>query len=341
MFLSDKKKRIPYFIFPVTGIVLMAFIFIFSLAVGKYNIYWGDTLKALFGNASSATDNIVIWILRLPRTAVACLVGIALSLSGLIYQSTFQNELVSPDILGVSSGASVGVAAGLLLGFPLLMVSVMGFIFGLSAMLLTLAIARVFRNKSPIMLVIAGILVSGLMSSIVSLIKTWADTETALPAIVFWLLGSFASVKMIHFFVLLPIVSVCTVFLFMISGKILNNIALGREEAKSKGVNYKLWRAIIIIIGTILTASAVSVAGTIGWIGLVIPHMTRLVVGHTAQKTIPIAVVFGGSFMMMTDILARTLTNSEIPVGAITGMIGIVAFMIILTAQKGRNYVVN
>jgi iron complex transport system permease protein len=338
---SKAKRQITYIVYPIVGAVLLAIIFVLSLAVGQYSMTFNATIKALFGNAERVTDAVVIFELRLPRTLVACLVGIALSLSGLIYQSTFQNELVSPDILGVSSGASVGVAAGLLLGFPLLIVSFLGFISGGSAMLLTLAIARVFRNKSPIMLVIAGILVSGLMGSIVSIIKAWADTETVLPTIVFWLLGSFASIKMVHFLVLLPIVSICTVFLFMISGKILNNIALGREEAKSKGINYKQWRTVIIIIGTILTASAVSVAGTIGWIGLVIPHMTRLLVGYTAQKTIPVAVVFGGSFMMGTDILARTLTNSEIPVGAITGIIGILAFMIILIVKKGQNYVVD
>jgi iron complex transport system permease protein len=335
------RKQIPYFVFPIIGTLIMATIFVFSLAVGQYNISFSGTLQALFGNASSSTDNLVIWELRFPRTAVACFVGIALSLSGLIYQSTFQNDLVSPDILGVSSGASVGVAAGILIGFPHLAISVFGFFFGAGAMLLTLLIARVFKNKSPIILVISGILVSGLMGSIVSLIKAWANAETILPSIVFWLLGSFSSVQMVHVFILLPIVTSCAIFLFLISGKVLNNVALGQEEAKSKGINYKAWRIVIIIIGTILTASAVSVAGTIGWVGLVIPHITRLLVGYTAQKTIPLALVFGGSFMMITDILARTLTTSEIPVGAITGIIGIIVFMLILAKQKGRNYVID
>jgi len=335
------KQRIPYFVYPLAGAIFSVVIFVTSLAVGQYSISFGDVLKALFNSAVSATHRVVIWELRFPRTAVACLAGIALSLSGLIYQSTFQNELVSPDILGVSSGASVGVATGLLLGLPFFAVSVFGFFLGVGAMLLTLLIARVFKNKSPIILVISGILVSGLMGSIVSLIKAWANAETVLPSIVFWLLGSFSSTRMIHVWILLPIVTICAAFLFLISGKILNNIALGQEEAKSKGINYRIWKIIIIAIGTILTASAVSVAGTIGWIGLVIPHITRLLVGHTAQKTIPVTVVFGGSFMMVTDILARTLTTSEIPVGAITGIIGIIVFMIILAAQRGRKYVVD
>jgi len=341
----NRKQKITYLLFPVTGAILMAAIFIFSLAVGQYHISFSDMLQTLFGNASSATDNVVIWVLRFPRTVVACFVGIALAISGLIYQSTFQNELVSPDILGVSSGASVGVAAGILLGFPLLVVSGFGFIFGAVAMLLTLLIARVFKNKSPTILVISGILVSGLMGSIVSLIKALANAETVLPSIVFWLLGSFASVKMIHIFILFPTVTVSVIFLFLISGKVLNNIALGQDLAKNHGVNYMTWRVIIILIGTILTASAVSVAGTIGWVGLVIPHISRLFVGifghNTAQKTIPVTVVFGGSFMMITDILARTLTTSEIPIGAITGIIGIIVFLVILAKKRGRNYAID
>ena len=333
-----KKRKIPYFVFPLAGVLIMLAIFIISLSSGQYSISFADAMKALFGNAASNTDRIVIWELRLPRTLVACLVGIALSISGLIYQSTFQNELVSPDIIGVSSGASVGVATGLLVGLPLLAVSGLGFVFGALAMILTILIARIFKNKSPLVLVIAGILVSGLMSSIVSLIKAMASADTILPSITYWLLGSFSSVKMLHFWVLLPIVLICLIFLYIISGKILNNVALGQEEAKSKGINYKAWRIVILIIGTILTASAVSIAGTIGWVGLVVPHITRLLVGHTAQKTLPVAAVFGGSFMMMTDLLARTLTDSEIPVGAITGVLVIVIFMIILATQRGRKY---
>ena len=335
------KKNIPYFVYPLGGAIVLLSIFLLSLSVGQYNISFEAVIKALLGHAEKTTDAIVIWELRLPRTAVACLVGVALSISGLVYQSTFQNELVSPDILGVSSGASVGVAAGLLLGLPLLAVSGVGFVLGGIAMLLTLLIAWCFRSKSPIMLVLSGILVSGLMSSIVSLIKAFASAETVLPAIVFWLLGSFASVKMIHFWILLPIVFICTLFLFAISGKILNNIALGREEAKSKGINYKRWLTVVIIICTILTASAVAVAGAIGWVGLVIPHMARLLVGYTTQRTIPVVIVFGGSFMMITDILARTLTNSEIPVGALTGLIGIAIFISILMLKRGKNYGIN
>ncbi|MDR0313508.1 MAG: iron ABC transporter permease [Treponema sp.] len=334
------KKKNHYFIFPTVGAVLMVIIFIVSLAVGRYSITFIAAIKALFGNAERVTDAAVIWELRLPRTLVAGLVGIALSLSGLIYQSTLQNELVSPEFLGVSPGASVGVAFGLLRGFPLLAVSGLGFLSGGIAMLFTLAIAWFFKNKSPIMLVLAGILVSGLMGSIVSIIKAYANTETTLPAIVFFLLGSFASVKMVHVWVLLVVVLVCAAILFLISSK-LNVIALGREEAKSKGVNYKFWQTTIIIVGTVLTASAVSVAGTIGWAGLVIPHMTRMLVGHTAQKTILVAAFFGGSFMMATDILARTFTNSEIPVGAITGILGILAFVAILIVKKGSDYVVD
>jgi len=325
----------------IAGIVIMVTIFFTSLTVGQYSMSISEVINALLRNSENAMDITVIWELRLPRTAVACLVGIALSLSGLIYQSTFQNELASPDIIGVSSGASVGVAAGLLLGLPLLAVSGLGFVLGTTAMILTILVAKVFRNRSPIMLIIAGILVSGLMGSIVSMIKMWANTDTVLPAIVFWLLGSFSSVNMIHFWILLPVILSCLIFIFIISGKVLNNISLGEEEAKSKGINYKAWRVVVLAIGTILTASSVSVAGAIGWIGLVVPHMTRLLCGHIAQRTIPVAALFGGSFMMVADILARTLTNSEIPIGAITGFLGIIIFIAILSIRRGQKYVID
>lgn len=335
---SRDKIRIPYFAFLVIGAFIMLGVFVISLTVGQYQMTFGNVFRALFGNANSMTDDIVIWELRLPRTITACLVGMALGVAGLVYQSTFQNELASPDIIGVSSGASVGVALGLLLGLPILVISGVGFLFGALAMVLTLLLARVFRNKSPIMLIIAGVLISGLMGSIVSLIKSMADAESVLPTIVYWLMGSFASVKMVHVWVLLPVVICGSLFLFAISGKIINNVALGYEEAKSKGINYKAWRIVILIIGTILTASCVAVAGAIGWVGLVVPHIARLIVGQTAQKTIPITLLFGGTFMMLADILARTLITSEIPVGAITGIIGIAIFIIILCFQRGRKY---
>ena len=335
-----QKRKVPYFMYPLAGCISLIAIYVIALTAGQYSISVADTFHAIFGKPASIADSVVIWELRIPRTLVAMLVGIALSISGLIYQSTFQNELVSPDIIGVSSGASVGVAVGLFVGLPVMLVSALGFMFGVLAMVLTILISRIFKNKSPLMLVIAGILVGGLMSSIVSLITAFANDST-MPSIVFWLLGSFTRAKMTHIWIMLPILLFACIFLFLISGKILNNVALGREEAKSKGINYQAWRLIIIGVGTVLTAVSVAVAGSIGWVGLAIPHISRLLVGHTAQRTIPITIAFGGSFMMLADILSRSISQAEIPVGAIAGILGIVIFLIILVTRKGAKYDVD
>ncbi|MDR3263969.1 MAG: iron ABC transporter permease [Clostridiales bacterium] len=322
----------------IVGFIFMAFVFVLSLCMGQYHLSFSEVINALFNGDNGETANNIIWKLRLPRLLSACFIGVALAVAGIIYQNTFQNELASPDIIGVSSGASVGIAWGILIGLPLIAISFLGFVLGVLAMGLTLFIARLFKNKSMTILIISGVLVSGFMGAVVSLIKSMADADTQLPNIVFWLLGSFASVTMEQTIIIMIVVSICVTFLYCISGKILNNIALGEEQARSKGVNYKLWRIIILGFATILTALSVSIAGVIGWVGLVIPHIARLLAGHTTQKSIPLAILFGGSFMMICDTLARTLTTSEIPVGAITGFFGIILFIAILTFKKGQKY---
>jgi len=322
----------------ILGLLLLISIFFISLMCGQYQLSPNEVFNGLFAGDNGTIASNIIWKLRLPRLLCSCFVGIALAVSGIIYQTTFQNQLASPDVIGVSSGASVGIAAGLLFGLPLMLTSTLGFIFGVIAMLITLIIARLFKNKSITILIIAGVLVSGLMGSIVSLIKAIANDDTVLPNIVFWLLGSFANVTMKHVIILMIVVIICVIFLHLISGKIINNIALGADMAKSRGINYKLWRIIILCFSTILTAISVCIAGVIGWVGLVIPQISRLLVGHSTQKSIPLAAVFGGSFMMICDTLARTITTSEIPVGAISGLLGIIIFIIILMFKKSQNY---
>jgi iron complex transport system permease protein len=316
----------------------MVAVFLASLCVGQYPLSMGEVADALMGGDNGETANNVVWRLRMPRLIAACLVGVALSVAGMVYQATFRNELASPDIIGVSSGASVGIALGLLAGMPLLWISVSGFFAGVSAMALTLALARLFRNKSMTILIISGVLVSGLMGSAVSMIKSVANADTVLPNIVFWLMGSFSNVSAAHVFALVATVPLCVAFLLLISGKILNSLMLGPEHARSKGVNYRRWRAIVLAFATVLTALSVAVAGVVGWAGLVVPHVARLVAGHSAQRSMPLAIAFGGAFMMACDTLSRSLTASEIPVGAITGFLGIILFISILAFKRGQRY---
>lgn len=309
--------------------ILIAFI------VGRFKISFKTFIDILVGSNNNSIEYNVLINLRIPRTLMALFVGAALALSGIVYQETFQNKLVSPDLLGVSSGASVGVALGLLLHLPLMIVSFTGFIFGIISMFITLYLAKIFKNKTATILILSGIITSGFMTAILSIIKTAANAETILPAITYWLLGSFDKAEMSHVYIIAPIVIIGSIILIIIRWQI-NIISLGEEEATTKGLNYRLYRIIIIVIATLLTATSVAFAGVIGWIGLVIPHIVRLIIGRNTKHTIPLTITFGAIFMVISDILSRSLFQAEIPLSAITGLIGVPIFVLILAFAKNE-----
>ena len=330
-----KKHKTLWFL--LISILLFVIAFLVALMIGRYSIEFTDFFKALFTNDNNlATERSVIINLRLPRTIMAGLTGIALSLSGLLYQETFQNKLTSPDLLGVSNGAAVGAAIAIVFGLSSVFVSGFAFIFGVVTVLLTLFIAKLFKNGSSTILLLSGIIVGGLMSSVLSLVKYFAGDEVKLASITYWLMGSFANATMKSVYILFPIVALSTIYLLIISWRI-NIVALGREEAQTKGINYTLYRYIIIAIATLLTASTVAFSGTISWIGLVIPHIVRLLVGRNTKKTIPLCITFGGIFMIIVDVLSRTFTSEEIPLSAVTGLFGTIIFITILFAKR-REY---
>lgn len=317
------------------GIVAAAFVAVFLAAfmVGRYMISIPTFFKALLSPGEYSVERSIILNLRLPRTIVAALVGLSLSVSGLLYQEVFQNKLVSPDLLGVSSGAGVGAAFSILIGLSVVWVSVFAFVMGILTVLLTVSVAKIFQNSSSTILTLSGIIVGGCMSSILSFIKYLADAETTLSSITFWLMGSFENSTMRDVYVLLPIVCICSVVLLSIRYRI-NVVALGREEAQTKGINYIFYRTLIIIIATVLTASSVAVSGTVSWIGLVVPHIVRLMVRRDAKKTIPLCMIFGAAFMVLVDIISRTFTAAEIPLSAVTGLLGTVIFVVLLYVRR-------
>ena len=326
-----KKKTITFFI---VSLLIFFLLFIVALIVGRYSMTIDDFIGAVFTNDSAFdTQRSVIVNLRLPRTIVAGLTGIALSVSGLLYQETFQNKLVSPGLLGVSNGASVGAAFAILLGAGSALVSVSAFLIGIFTVVLTIFVGRLFNKYSSISLVLAGIIVGGFMSSIMAIIKYTADPDTTLASITYWLMGSFANSTMEKAYVLLAIVGLCVIVVLSIAWRI-NIIALGREEAQTKGINYRFYRIIIIGIATLLTAASVACAGAISWIGLVIPHIVRLISGRNTARSVPLCITFGGAFMIITDIISRTFTGGEIPLSAITGIFGSVVFVVLLIAKK-------
>jgi len=327
---NTKKTRIIL----IVSIIVLAILFLVALMVGRYRINADTFFKAIFDTSGQyLTENNVIRILRLPRTIIAILVGMSLSVSGLIYQELFQNKLVSPDLLGVSNGAGVGAALAIILGFSGVLLSAFAFVFGITTVVLTVCISKNFKSKSSMILLLSGIVVGGFMSSILSMLRYFAQDEAIISNITFWLMGSFAYTNMSDVFVLLPIVGIMMAILLIIKWRI-NIIALGQEEAKTLGLNYNLYRVIIIAMATLLTASSVAIAGTISWIGLVVPHIVRLVVGRDTKNTIPITIVFGGIFMLICDILSRTFTSSEIPISALTGLIGTPVFIFILLRKR-------
>ena len=313
--------------------VLLIVTFFISMCVGRYGVSIGEVFKFFTGQKIDQTSYNVMLYLRLPRTLIAVLVGIALTLSGAIYQSAFNNRLVSPDLLGVSSGASVGACFAILLGFSTALISVFAFIVGAVTVVITLLIAKAFKNKTNVILILSGLAVGGVMSSLVGLIKYLADNEMKLAEMTFWLLGDLSKVTMDDFYVILPVVAVCSIIAILLSWR-LNIISLGPKEAKSLGVNYKINFVLLIAVATILTAISVSVAGTIGWIGLVIPNITRLLIGSNNKKLIPISMLIGAIFMVIVDMLSRSLAPNEIPLSVITGILGTPLFIFAIYKRR-------
>lgn len=328
--ISQKGRTI---IFACCGIALFFVVFCVALMVGRYNISFPDFFNMLSDPEKYRMEKSIVVNLRLPRTIIAALTGIALSLSGLLYQETFQNKLVSPDLLGVSSGSGVGAALAILLGLSSALISLFAFVFGVITVIATLFISKVFRNKTSMILILSGIIVGGFMSAALSFIKYLADAETTLAGITYWLMGSFENSQLSDIWFLLPIVGTCT-FLTLIFSWRINIVALGREEAQTRGINYRVYRIAIIAIATLLTASSVAFAGTISWIGLVVPHIVRLIVGRNTRKTIPLCIIFGANFMILADIFSRCFTSAEIPLSAVTGFFGTIIFIIILFIRR-------
>jgi iron complex transport system permease protein len=320
----------------ISSILVFFVVFAVALMVGRYSIKIDEFFKALFtADSDYNIQRSIIIDLRLPRTLMAALVGIGLSLSGLLYQETFRNNLVSPDLLGVSAGSSVGAAIAIVLGLSSVVISLFSFVAGLVTVAITVFVARLFKNGSKTILLLSGIIISGLMTSVLAFIKYFADPETTLASITYWNMGTFQNAVMNEVWILIGVVGACSILLLAIAWRI-NLIGLGREDAQAKGINYTFYRYLIIAVATLLTAICVCFCGKVSWIGLVIPHMVRLLVGRNTKRTIPLCITFGGVFMILCDIMARTFTDSELPISAVTGLFGTIVFIAILFSRRRK-----
>ncbi len=329
---TDNKVN-KFYIELLVCLIFLIFIVFISICTGRYKISVQNIVKFISFQDLDEVSYRVIKLLRIPRILVAILVGAALSVSGAIYQSVFNNKLVSPDLLGVSSGASVGACLGILLGFQAFFINITALLFGFSAVFLTMILSKLFRNKGNVILLLCGLATSGFMSSLVGLMKYLADDDRKLAEMTFWLLGDISAIAIKDFYFMLPVCVFGIFAAYCFSWK-LNILSLGIKESKSLGVNYKLFFSLYILIATSLTAISVSVSGTIGWIGLVIPNIVRLLSGSNNKKLIPFSVFAGAIMMVLVDMIARSLAPNEIPLSVVTGIIGTPLFIISIYKKR-------
>lgn len=315
-------------------ITLLAFGMIAALGIGKYPIGTDTWWQLLRGSAPEIAGS-VVFELRLPRILAAVLVGAALSVSGAAFQSMFVNPLVSPSLLGVLAGASFGSALGILLSESWFVVQLLTFAFGAVAVAFAMGIAVIYRGSGILILVLGGIISTSLFTSLLSVVKYTADPYDQLPSIVYWLMGSFALVERSTLTgVAAPML--LGIMMLMLFSKYLNVLSMGDDEARALGVNVKKIRLAAIAAATLISSLTVVTAGVIGWVGLVIPHIARMMVGPDNRILIPTSALIGGIYLLLVDTLSRTLFDSEIPIGILTSLVGIPAFVIILkNAKKG------
>ena len=309
-----------------------------ALLIGKFPLsvaeLWQVLWARLIGEPLLGSADTVIWQLRLPRILAASLVGASLAVAGAAYQGMFRNPLVSPDILGVSAGAGLGAICAIFFNLPMYMVQLFAFAGGLFAVAAVYALASLVRRHDPVLvLVLAGIALGALLGAGISLLKILADPYTQLPTITFWLLGGLHSVSLSDLTYSVPLMLLGLTPLVLLRWR-MNLLSLSDDEASALGVNLIRTRLLLIFSATLMTASAVSFTGIIGWVGLVIPHIARLLVGPHFSRLLPVSLLLGATFLLLTDTLARNIAGIELPLGILTALVGAPFFMYLLARSR-------
>jgi iron complex transport system permease protein len=321
-------------------IVILGIVIIASIALGRYSLSLGDIGKVLATKIFNLNIDLepvqetIVFNLRLRRIIAAMLVGSGIAVSGAAFQGVFRNPLVSPDILGVSSGAGFGAALGIILSGNLAVIQILAFSMGILAVLLSWGIGKSVRGDPILGLVLSGIAIGSLFTAFISLMKYTADPYEKLPTIIFWLMGSLNKIMSnTLLFTIGGLILAGIIMLLAIRWKI-NVLALGDEEAKSLGVNTTRLRMIIIIGCTIVTAAAVSISGIIGWVGLVVPHMGRMLVGPSHDKLLPVCVLLGAIFLIVVDDICRCAIAAELPLSIVTAIVGVPFFLYLIRKRR-------
>ena len=334
---DKEKKNVPYGVLILFLLLVVMLVIIGSMMVGRFAITPGQILSILFHpEKASGISQTVLLKVRLSRVIGAVLIGGALSLSGAAYQGMFRNPMVSPDILGASAGASFGAALSILLGLNGFLIQVVAFGFGLLAVSASVLVSHLISedNSERVMtLVLTGMVISALFAALVSITKYVADPYDQLPIITFWLMGGLTYITIDDIAKLMLPLLVGTLPMIMLSWR-LNLLSMGDEEAAAMGVNPRKIRLIYIFCATLLTSSVVSIAGMIGWVGLIIPHLVRMITGVDHRRLLPVSMLLGAIFLTLVDDVARSLFAQEIPLGILTAIIGSPFFLYLL--YRGR-----
>ena len=317
---------------------VLPFLFVLlSLFFGRYPLSVKEVLAALFRPQSvSYAARAAVWQLRLPRALAAAFVGASLAVSGAAFQSVFRNPLVSSGILGVSNGAGFGACVAIVFLGGGAFTYLLSFLFAIAAVLLSWFAGRIARVSTTITMILGGTIVGAFFSALVSVMKYMADSYSQLPSITFWFMGSFASVGWPQLYALIPMA--LGILLVFFSRWRLNVLSMGDREAAALGLDVPKCRFLVIGGASLCTAAAVCVSGTIGWVGLVIPHIGRMLTGNSNQRLVPVSFSLGACFMVLVDLLSRTLTGAEIPVGILCALIGTPFFVYLLKKTKGGGW---
>jgi iron complex transport system permease protein len=324
---------------PQTAIALLAFLLLLtavaSLGIGRYDIPVRRVVEILLdpliasATPISTIENNVVFTVRLPRILLALFSGAGLALSGAALQGVFRNPLVGPQIMGVSSGAAFGGTLAILLSLPRFGLLGTSFAFGLLALILVYGLNSLVARRNILALVLAGVVISGFFGALVSLAQYLADTEDKLPTMVFWLLGSFATANSEKLSLIAGPILISGALLLALRWRI-NLLSIGDEDAQALGVRVERLRWLILALVSSIVAAQVAVSGMIGWVGLVVPHIARMLVGSDHRVMMPASILLGGLYLVIIDDVARTLTATEIPLGILTALIGTPVFAILL-----------
>jgi iron complex transport system permease protein len=320
-------------------VLLVLALAVLSVGIGRVSVPPDRVLAILLSKVFPilpdwrAADELIVLNVRLPRICAAMMIGAALAAAGAAYQNLFRNPIVSPDILGVSAGAGFGASMGVILNLGALGIQAAAFVMGLFGVVLCFSIAQAINRYSLIVLILVGVVIAAFFQAMISILKIVADPIDVLPVITFWLLGGLNKITPGDLPVTAAVIAASLTLLYALRWQI-NVMSVGEEEARNLGVNVGLIRILLVLTATLMTAAAVSISGIVGWVGLVVPHMARILVGPSFERMLPVAIVSGALFVLLVDDFARAASSMELPLGIVTSVIGAPLFIILLLRTR-------